>query len=725
MGPVLPKHPAGPGAKRVFARRQSGRSMSGGTRFEKLLEPGQIGRVRTKNRMIKTAAGTGLIEKDGTVGQPMMDFYETMAAGGVGLLIYEYCSVEFPRGMLRPSCTAHLSDDRFIPSYSRMVEAVHKHDCPFFTQLMHSGPWYQSVFWDGVAGAPGDRVGPSTITARELPPGLFTPVREMTIEEIEGLVETFAGAALRAKRIGFDGVEINGSHYHLVNSFFSPFWNRRHDRYGCDSVENRARFMCSIIREVKRVCGADYPVGALFNAVEYGLEKRTTLSDAREFARLAQDAGADAIQVRAAGYGPFSGILHPDRFYYPELPDELKVEELDWNRERKGVTVPLGAAMKEVVSIPVFLAGRLDPQLGETLLREKKLDFIGMTRRLFADPELPRKVAEGRLDDVAPCSGCNYCWHVRAYVDSPLRCRVNAALGRHREFEIKPAGTRKKVLVAGGGPSGLEAARVAALRGHDVTICEKEDRLGGLMPLAAMVKGCRSEAIPDTVKYLRGQNSKLGVKIMLKRSLDASVIDEIKPDVLVLATGGAPSVPSIRGIDHRRVLNNAKLHRALKFWMKFFGPVALERLTRVWMPVGKRVVIIGGSLEGCQLAEFLVKRGRQVTVVDTAPALGKGLLSDDPDRLFKWFDKKGVARLPGVEYEEVTDQGLAVRTEDGRTRVLAADSIITALPLRAGAGNLPDGLEKRVAEVHRAGDCRQPGYMYDAIADGYRTGLSI
>jgi len=214
--------------------------MAKGDKFEKLMEPGYIGRVRTRNRIIKTAAGTGLIEKDGIVGETMRDFYETMAKGGVGLLIYEYCSVEYPRGMLRPTCTAHLSDDRFIPSYSKMVEAVHKHGCPFFTQLMHSGPWYQSVFWNEVTDAPGDRVGPSTITAEQLPPGLFTPVRELSIGEIEGLIELFGKAAERAQKIGFDGIEINGSHYHLINTFFSPFWNRRHDAYGCDSLENRA-----------------------------------------------------------------------------------------------------------------------------------------------------------------------------------------------------------------------------------------------------------------------------------------------------------------------------------------------------------------------------------------------------------------------------------------------------------------------------------------------------
>jgi 2,4-dienoyl-CoA reductase (NADPH2) len=698
--------------------------MAKGDKFEKLMEPGYIGRVRTRNRIIKTAAGTGLIEKDGIVGETMRDFYETMAKGGVGLLIYEYCSVEYPRGMLRPTCTAHLSDDRFIPSYSKMVEAVHKHGCPFFTQLMHSGPWYQSVFWNEVTDAPGDRVGPSTITAEQLPPGLFTPVRELSIGEIEGLIELFGKAAERAQKIGFDGIEINGSHYHLINTFFSPFWNRRHDAYGCDSLENRARFMCNIIRETKRACGSDYPITALFNAVEYGVESATTLDDAKGFARLLEAAGADAIQVRAAGYGPFSGILHVDRFFYPELPEELKVKELDWRRKGKGIVVPLGSAIKEVVSIPVFLASRLDPELGESLLEQGKLDFIGMTRRLFADPELPHKVAQGRLEDIAPCSGCNYCWHIRAYVDSPLRCRINAALGRHREFEIKPAEKKKRVLIAGGGPSGLEAARVAALRGHDVTLYEKERTFGGLMPLAAMVKEHELESILSTIQYLKTQNTKLGVTMRRGKAVDASAINEIRPDVLILATGGDPAVPAIRGINHPKVVNNANLHRTLKFWMRFVGPKAMERLTKLWMPIGKIVVIIGGGLEGCQLAEFLVKRGRKVTIVDSEPTLGKGLLSDDPDRLFKWFDKKGVVTTTGVTYEAVSDEGLIVTTKEGERKTLMADSIITALPLRP-AGDLAESLGKKVTEVYEIGDCREPGHMYDAIADGYRIGRVI
>jgi 2,4-dienoyl-CoA reductase (NADPH2) len=688
--------------------------MTSSARFERLMEPGYIGKVRLRNRIIKTAAGTGLLESDGTVGGTIKDFYEAIAKGGVGLVIYEYCTVEWPRGRVRQD-TAHLDDDKYIPSYSELVNVVHKHGCPFFIQLMHAGPWFAPEEEIEPAG----RVASSTLTREELPGILFAPTRELSIAEIEDLIDKFGNAAERAQKAGFDGIEINGSHYHLINTFFSRFWNRRHDAYGCDSLENRARFMCNIVQEVKRRCGKDYPVTTLFNAVEFGIENGTTLEEAKGFARLIQEAGADAIQVRSAGFHEFEGILHADRLFYPELPKELMVKEFDFSRKGRGITVPLGVAIKEVVSVPVFLACRLDTELGEEILRQGKLDFIGMTRRLLADHELPNKVAAGRLEDIAPCSGCNYCWHIRSLLKVPLRCRINAACGREREYEIKPAEKKKKVLIVGGGPAGMEAARVAALRGHEVVLYEKEPKLGGLMRVAAMVKDIELESILDMIRYFRTQLTKLGVTIRLGKEVNLSVIEEVKPDVLILAAGGTPNIPAIPGINCRKVINNAKLHRTLKSYMKFFGPNLLERLTKLWMPVGKRVVIIGGALQGCQLAEFLVKRGRKVTIVDTAEKLGEGMLADDPVRLFKWLNKKGATMLAQVTYKEITDEGLVITTKDGKRETLQADTIITALPLRPNV-DLMKSLKGKLPEIHQIGDCRDPGYMYDAIADGSR-----
>jgi 2,4-dienoyl-CoA reductase (NADPH2) len=694
-------------------------SMTSGARFKKLMEPSYIGKVRLRNRIIKTAAGTGLIEKDGTVGETMKGFYETMAKGGVGLIIYEFCSVEYPRGMIRLKNSAHFSDDKLIPSYSGLVDVVHKHGCPFFMQLMHSGPWFGDKEID-----PGDRVAPSTLTQEELPSSAFAPTRELSIAEIEELIEKFAKAAERAQKAGFDGIEINGSHHHLINTFFSRFWNRRHDDYGCDSLENRARFMGNIVREVKNRCGEDYPVTVLFNAVEYGVENGTTLDEAKVFARLLQEAGAEAIQLRAAGYHEFEGVIQADRFFYPELPKELKVKEFDWSRKGKGVTVPLGAAVKQAVSVPVFVACRLDPELGEEVLRQGKLDFIGMTRRLLADPELPNKIAAGRLEDIAPCSGCNYCWHRRAFVNLPLRCRINAAAGREREFEVKPADKKKKVLIAGGGPAGLEAARVAALRGHEVILYEKEPKLGGSMPLAAILKDIELENILSMIRYFKIQLTKLGVTMRLGKEVTQSVIEEIKPDVLILAIGGAPTITAVPGINRRKVIDSDKLRQMLKSYLKIFGPETLERLTKLWMPVGKAVVIIGGALQGCELAEFLVKRGRKVAIVDTAGQLGEGMISDDPDRLFKWLNQKGATMMAGVKYEEITDEGLVITTKDGERKTLKADTIITALPLLPNT-YLLKSLEGKVPEIYQIGDCREPAFMPEAIADGSRIARVI
>ena len=348
---------------------------------------------------------------------------------------------------------------------------------------------------------------------------------------------------------------------------------------------------------------------------------------------------------------------------------------------------------------------------------------MGMTRRLIADHELPRKVAAGRLDDIRPCCGCCYCVETRKD-DGPQSCRVNPESGREREYEIKPAEKKKRVMIAGGGPAALEAARVAALRGHDVTIYDAAAQLGGLLPIAAVVKDHERESLLGLIGYYKRQFAELGVKVQLGRSVDRALVDSVKPDVLILATGVKNAVPPIPGLDDPKVIDSASLHRKLKLALRVFGPESLGRLTKWYMPVGKRVIVVGGGVQGCQLAEFLVKRGRSVTIVETSEVLGEGLPYLTPVRLLNWFEEKGGVALAGVTYQKITNEGLVITTAEGELKTLRADSIILALPLEPGTDAIRS-LMPGAPEVYQIGDVKEFGYMHGAFADGAAIGRTI
>jgi 2,4-dienoyl-CoA reductase (NADPH2) len=702
--------------------------MSPNKRFEKLLEPYHIGPVKTRNRIIKTGASTCYWhENDLHMSEKAKAYYEALAKGGVGLLIVESPTIDYPLGA-RWKQRYRIDDDQYIEGMGELVAVIHKHGCPTFMQMWHDGPWQSPLFPNYPATFDGPPIGASPVNLNV--PGDFhrDVPRDLTIAEIEGIVDKFASATVRAQKAGFDGVDINAASSHLFHNFMSPFWNRRSDAYG-GSTENRTRLLVQVIREMKKQAGTSFPVSVIINGIELGRaigvrdEECMTAEESRKIARILQEAGADAVMVRNHWLGYHVGGFLPDYLCYPEppVPFESFPEEYYWRGHGAGANMILAEAMKRVLSVPVTIVGKISPELGEKILREGKADFIGMTRSLHADPELPNKIAAGSLEDIAPCTACGTC--LDQSIGMERRCRINAAVGTER-YTIEKAPEKKKVVVIGGGPSGMEAARVAALRGHDVTLYEKAQKLGGLLPLAAFVKGLEIEDLPAMVRYFKTQINKLGVKIELGKEADSTTIEKIKPDVVIVATGGNLAVPKITGIDKKNVITTPALHRKVKPYLKVLGPRALGWLTKLWVPIGKRVVVIGGELHGCEVAEFLVRRKRKVTIVEESEVLGKGVIDFRLGLLMDWFNRKGVTIMTGVKSMEITDRGVVITTKEGKKETIEADSIVHTSPLTPNI-SLFESLKGKVPEVYAIGDCKEPRLIVDAIAEGWQIARRI
>ena len=415
-------------------------------KYRKLLEPHYIGKVRTRNRIIKTGAAMNYWHKDDTKMDPKaLSFYENLARGGVGLLVVESPIVDYPLGG-RWSNRYRLDEDIFIEGMAQLVEVMHKHGCPTFMLMWHDGPWQNPLFPDVPPLYDGPPVG-------SYPLNLPTPLdfhrdipRQLSVAEIEDIIDKFASAALRAKKAGFDGVEINAASSHLFHNFLSPFWNRREDEYG-GNTENRARILIRTVKEIKNRAGKDFPVSVIINAIEMGRalgmddNQCLTFEEAKKIALLLQEAGVDAIHVRSHWLGYHVGGFLPDYLFYPEPPVRKFPELYNWRERGRGANIYLAKELKKILSIPIIVVGKIDPPLGEQILQRGYADFIAMNRRLLADPELPRKLAEGREDEIAPCTACGT--RLDQSKGMQRRCRINATMGKE-EFLIKEAEKKKE-----------------------------------------------------------------------------------------------------------------------------------------------------------------------------------------------------------------------------------------------------------------------------------------
>lgn len=696
--------------------------------YEHLAAPIQLGGLQLKNRFMKN--GTGFFWDDPSTGSHMnqryLDYFEALAKGGTALI--SSATGPLIRDVSAKMPGFKINSDDYVPGWRQWADVVHRHGALAFAQIFHLGPMAPLLV----------KVPPSAsasaIPREQSPRPGFGEFRAFTVAEIEDIVDQFAAAAERTKAAGLDGTELNAACNHFVNNFLSRAWNRREDEYGAQTMENRTRVAVQIISEIKRRNGTDWPLIMLMNGLEVDLDGGITIEESTEFAKVFVAAGADALEVRGEYYTWTKDVdrresLHfPDMYLYPHRTGPVD-PYVDASRRGAGANIPMAAEIRRHVTVPVITVGRLDWEIGERAIAEGRIDIVSMNRRLFADPGLPNKVLSGDTRDINPCNSCMTCFDACEHF-SPVKCRVNASLGREREYAIRPARTKKKVVVIGGGPAGMEAARVAALRGHEVVLYEKQLRLGGSLRVAALVKGPR-EDIQGLVSYLDRQVRRAGVTVHLGKAASPAILEEEQPDAIVVAAGGTHDVPSIPGITGPNVLTAAELHKKAKTLLQFAPAKTLRTLQSLPVArevmIGKRVVIMGGRLHGCQTAEYLVRLGKGVTIVDTGTRdeIGEGLLEVflRPYLLY-WLEDQGVEFVTEVTYERVTPEGLVVRMKDGSSRLLPADTVMTALPLKPNhaATAMASG---RADEVHAIGDANDPQLIIDAIAAGAAVGHAL
>ncbi|MDO8276823.1 MAG: FAD-dependent oxidoreductase [Burkholderiaceae bacterium] len=689
-------------------------------RHPHLMEPLQVGHVQLRNRIVKAPYSSTSADARGYVKDTGVAHYETVARGGVGLFITESVAVE-AHGV-SGSPRMQIWDDSFIPGQANLAAAVHRHGTPILMQIHHAGPSYSTGKLGHWVSGDLEKMEPksaSTLSPEQLPGPRRNLPRGITKDEITDVVQMFTRAAERAARAGFDGVELHYATGFLVNAFFSRAWNKRDDEYG-GSLENRARIGVEIARSIRKSLGPKFLICARINGIEYGARHGDGLTheESAGISRMLQDAGVDLINVTAYGYNEFEWVLFPEQALFPSLPKNMAA--FGRGVRQHDPLVPEAEAIKRQVTIPVVACGKLDIDSAERVLRDGRADLVAFARALIADPELPNKVREGRYDDIRPCTHCMTCVDALGRSEHE-RCRVNAGFAKEMEFHAAPpAARRKKVLVVGGGPAGMEAARVAAQRGHDVTLYEKKSTLGGLVPLASLIKGTEVEELPSFIDYLQRQLRKEGVKVVCGRAMTADFLVAQAPDAVVLAHGSSLRAPDFAGSDNRIVKNASALQAQVQWPLRMLGPHLLEQATKLWLPLGKRVVVIGGLMQGVELAEFLVKRGRQVTVTEESPELGTGVLEIHRTRLLDWLREQGVTLMASTRVQHITGEGVQIADSAGQTRFIAADNVIVVAQ-REPNMDLRAELAGRVPEVHVIGDASKPGMIVDAIEAGHRV----
>ena len=636
-------------------------------KYQKLLSPGRIGTLEIKNRAIMAPMSAALANPDGTISDPLIAYLKARADGGIGLIITEYAFVN-EEGRSSDHQISVANDD-MIPGLKKLADAIHEAGAKICLQLQHGGR--RSMV----------RVmAPSSIpkqTERVQPD-------EMTNAEVYSLIDDFIAAAVRAKKAGYDMVEVHCSHGYLLNDFISPSANRRTDEFG-GGVKGRTRAPVMIIEGIKKACGADYPVSVRLNGddmVSDGNHARDTAT----IAMLFEEAGADLINISGGMNGVGYGIA----------PAAVET----------GYNVDPAEQVRSVVNIPVAVAGRInEPEYAEMLLRKGQVDFITIGRALFADPQFVNKAAAGLEDEIAPCIGClQRCYDNYGHGGTFRGCMVNPFSMRETIMKIQPAAEPKKVMIIGGGLAGLNASWVAAACGHTVRLVEEGPMPGGQFRQACVPP--HKQLLAHAVVYYSNMCKKYGVETLYNTKADRAMVDDYKPDVLVLATGGVPLAPgSIPGLKEAGCLTNREI---------LAGRVA----------PGPKVLMLGGGLHGAETADFMGEHGYDVTVIEMRDTIA---VQDHPATqklLVERLKSHGTNLITSATVKHVYPDGVDYEKDGELVHLDGFDSIVLAFGFRSW-NPLEEEMKDFGGKLVILGDADKASNGLDAIYHGTMLGLEL
>lgn len=635
--------------------------------YETFFSPGKIGRLELKNRSVLPAAGTAH-PVNSEVSDRLINYHVRRVQGGCAMNIVEIASVHYSSSS---PATLGIHDDKYIPGLTKIAAAIKKAGGIACLQLFHGGRQWNP---------PG--MQPWAPSAIPCPVYQIIP-HVMTIDEIKEVVSAYGDAAVRAKKAGFDAIELHMGHGYLVDQFLNLSSNQRDDEYG-GSFENRIRFALEIIANVRAKVGRDYPVIVRMSASE-NVENGNVLEDGIKAAKLFEQAGIDALNVSQGCYGSIPYTCPP--FFLPI-----------------GVNVQHAAAVKKNVNIPIIVAGRINtPELAEEVLKSGSADFIALARVQMTDPDFVKKAAAGKSDEIVKCLACNQACVAGVFSGEGVSCALNPLTGAEGKIVVEPASKKKNVLVIGGGPAGLEAARVASERGHSVTLFEKSAKLGGLFLIAGFAP--LKENFTECAVQLGHRAYKSGANIRLNTEATAENIKAVNPDEIIIAVGSAPLIPNIPGVDGNNVYEARSIMGSNRYLAE------------------NNVIVIGGGLVGLEAAEILTCQGKKVSVVEMLDQVGKDLEMHVVPYVQAFLKDHNIPVYTNSKCVKIGDGFIEIE-KDGATSKLLCDAVVMAIGAKSNT-QTEEIVKLTGIPYHVIGDAKKPAKVKQAIWQGNEVGRSI